>query len=216
MKALLFGSIGVLAETSELQRQAYNKAFKINNLNWNWNIGTYCGMLADPGGQKRLAQFSDGALSDTQIAKIHNDKQVVFEQLVKNGIKPRPGCVEIIQTCRERNIKIAFLTTTTPHTLATITAGLADFIDFTQFDLITNMSDVNQLKPDPEVFRYALTTLAISADQAIAIEDTRSNQQAAVQAGLRCYLYPGEYAALAPDVWAEDDVIARDLGALTL
>ena len=33
-KALLFGSIGVLTETSELQRKAYNEAFKLNNLEY--------------------------------------------------------------------------------------------------------------------------------------------------------------------------------------
>ena len=55
MKALFFGSIGVLAETSELQRQAYNTAFKINDLKWHWNVGTYCGLLQESGGQNRLA-----------------------------------------------------------------------------------------------------------------------------------------------------------------
>ena len=33
-KAVLFGSIGTLAETSDLQRNAFNEAFKISGLNW--------------------------------------------------------------------------------------------------------------------------------------------------------------------------------------
>lgn len=216
MKALLFGSIGVLTETSELQRQAYNTAFEISDLKWHWNIGTYCSMLTEPGGQKRLARFSGGTLNDTQITKIHRDKQAVFEQLVKTGIQPRPGCVELIQQCRERDIKVAFLTTTTPHTLAIIKAGLAESIDFNDFELITNMDAVDQLKPDPEVFLYALRNLGVSANQAIAIEDTKTNQQAAIQAGIRCYLFPGEYATLSPNVSAEDNIIIDDLRALTL
>ena len=40
-KALLFGSIGVLTETSELQRKAYNEAFKLNNLEYTWNAVSY-------------------------------------------------------------------------------------------------------------------------------------------------------------------------------
>ena len=32
MRALIFGSIGVLVETSELQRQAYNRAFAEHGL----------------------------------------------------------------------------------------------------------------------------------------------------------------------------------------
>ena len=36
-KAILFGSIGTLAETSDLQRNAFNEAFKISGLNWFWD-----------------------------------------------------------------------------------------------------------------------------------------------------------------------------------
>ena len=56
MKALLLGSIGVLAETSELQRRAYNTAFVAHGIDWHWNIATYCRHLDTPGGQNRLQQ----------------------------------------------------------------------------------------------------------------------------------------------------------------
>ena len=40
MKALFFGSIGTIVETSEIQRQSFNLAFKEAGLNWYWNIAT--------------------------------------------------------------------------------------------------------------------------------------------------------------------------------
>ena len=67
--SIFFGSIGVLAETSELQRQAYNTALKLNGINWQWNIGTYCGLLQKPGGQKRLSSFIGSDLDYEQIIK---------------------------------------------------------------------------------------------------------------------------------------------------
>ena len=70
-KALLFGSIGVLAETSELQRRAYNEALKLNNVGWRWNIGTNCNLLQEPGGKKRLSSFGGGALAKEQIGRAH-------------------------------------------------------------------------------------------------------------------------------------------------
>ncbi|MFT7179418.1 MAG: phosphoglycolate phosphatase-like HAD superfamily hydrolase, partial [Oceanospirillaceae bacterium] len=36
-KAILFGSIGTLVETSELQRRAFNQAFSEAGLDWNWS-----------------------------------------------------------------------------------------------------------------------------------------------------------------------------------
>ena len=100
-KALLFGSIGVLTETSELQRRAYNKALKLNDIEYTWNIGTYCELLKKPGGKKRLSSFGGKILSDEQIEKIHIDKQQIFEDLVKDGIEPRPGCLQTLKKCKE-------------------------------------------------------------------------------------------------------------------
>ena len=45
MRAIFFGSIGTMAETSEIQRKAFNKAFKEFGLNWYWNIGNYINMI---------------------------------------------------------------------------------------------------------------------------------------------------------------------------
>ena len=45
MKALLLGSIGVLAETSELQRRAYNTAFVAHGVDWNGTLPPIAGTL---------------------------------------------------------------------------------------------------------------------------------------------------------------------------
>ena len=195
-KALLFGSIGVLAETSELQRRAYNEALKLNNVAWHWNIGTYCNLLQEPGGKKRLSSFGGGALAKQLIEKIHYDKQEIFEDLVKNGIEPRSGCLEAVKACKDLGIKLGFITTTTPKTVAIIKEGLSNYIDFEDFDLITSNQLVKQGKPNVEIYEYALSKLKISANEAIAIEDTKANQSSANRCGIDCYLFPGEYATI--------------------
>ena len=98
---LLFGSIGVLVETSELQRQSFNRALNMNGVDWNWNIGTYCDLLKEPGGKKRLSEYSDNQLSAEKVEQIHKDKQSVFEELLGVGVKPRSGCVEAIKKCKD-------------------------------------------------------------------------------------------------------------------
>ena len=37
MKAILFGSIGTLIETSDIQRESFNEAFKEAGLDWYWD-----------------------------------------------------------------------------------------------------------------------------------------------------------------------------------
>jgi len=48
MKSILFGSIGVLAESSEIQRRAFNEAFMEFGLDWYWNVANYIKMLQKP------------------------------------------------------------------------------------------------------------------------------------------------------------------------
>ena len=194
MRALIFGSIGVLVETSELQRQAYNTAFAAHGLDWHWNVATYCQLLATPGGQRRLNRLSGGRLSETEISRIHETKQRVFGELLASGVAARPGITDSIALARRHGLKIGFVTTTTPRTLQIVQDAVAGQIDFSAFDVITSKADVAREKPDGEVYGFALETLGIDAGDAIAFEDTAVNQGAAANAGLRCHLFAGEYA----------------------
>ena len=193
---LLFGSIGVLVETSELQRQSFNRALNMNGVNWNWNVGTYCDLLKEPGGKKRLSEYTDNQLSAEKVAQIHKDKQSVFEELIGVGVKPKSGCVEAIKKCKDNGGKVGFVTATTPYTVAIIEKSLSNHINFDDFDIITSCNSVAQPKPSSEIYEYALSELEIGAAQTIAIEDTKANQKAAINSGIRCYLYPGEYSVL--------------------
>ena len=194
MKALLLGSIGVLAETSELQRQAYNTAFVAHGVDWHWNIATYCQHLATPGGQNRLQQLGGGALSAMEIRRIHETKQDVFAASLAGGIAPRPGIVETLTAARAAGLRIGFVTTTTPRTIAMIREALAGDIDMSDFAVITSKDDVIREKPDGACYELALSRLGIAARDALAIEDTVASQSAAIAAGIRCHLYTGSYA----------------------
>ena len=191
---LLFGSIGVLVETSELQRQSFNRALSMNGVDWHWNIGTYCDLLKDPGGKKRLLEFSHNQLSVELVEQIHRDKQSVFEELIGVGLKPRIGCLEAFKKCKDNGGKVGFVTTTTPYTIHIIEKSLANYINFEDFDIITSCETVSKPKPSSEVYEYVLSQLKLSPEQTIAIEDTKVNRKAAVKSGIDCYLYPGEYS----------------------
>ena len=59
MTAVLFGSIGALADTSELQREAFNEAFRAHGLDWNWSQDEYQRLLAESGGEQRIAAYAE-------------------------------------------------------------------------------------------------------------------------------------------------------------
>ena len=192
--ALLFGSIGVLAETSEIQRQAYNQSFEEHGLDWYWNIANYCELLKTPGGKRRLKDFSNVSLPDDLIDSIHDRKESIFLEQLKSDLSPRDGVADCIRVCRQKDIKIGFITTTSQRNIESLARALDQHVDFEQFDLITTKSDVGKEKPNGEVYKFALSKIEVSAEKTIAIEDTEINQQAALENGIQCYLFAGEYA----------------------
>ena len=109
MKSILFGSIGVLTESSEIQRRAFNEAFKEFGLDWYWNVANYIKMLQKPGGLNRIADYSNYKLNKNDIKKIHDLKVKHFKFLSKNKLKPRKGILEVIDFGLKNHIKIAIV-----------------------------------------------------------------------------------------------------------
>ena len=70
MKSILFGSIGVLVESSEIQRKAFNEAFKEFGLDWYWNVANYIKLLQKPGGLNRIADYSNYKLNQNTLGLI--------------------------------------------------------------------------------------------------------------------------------------------------
>lgn len=194
MKALFLGSIGVIAETSELQRQAYNSAFAEYGLDWYWSVGNYCEMLKRPGGKKRISAFSNLGLDEDLIQNIHLRKQAIYTEMLDGGIAPRAGLVECIAKCQEQGVKLGLITTTTQANINALSHAMKKHVDFKAFDLITIKDDVSAEKPNGEVYRYALEKLGVSAPDVLAVEDTEANQTAAMHEHIICYLFAGEYA----------------------
>ena len=194
MKALFFGSIGTIVETSEIQRQSFNLAFKDAGLNWYWNIATYCDLLREPGGKKRIRNYSSNTLSENIVDLIHSKKEEYFEEFLSESLLPRDGVTEIIDLCSKRKIKLGFITSTSLKNINSIKNALIGKLDFSCFDIITSIENVKNPKPDSEVYAFALSELGLDKSDVYVIEDTKANQSAAIELGITCFLNPGEYA----------------------
>ena len=103
MSALLLGSISTVADTSELQRQAYNQAFAEHGLDWRWDQDDYRAMLATSGGQSRIAGYARSRGQDADAKAIHETKSKIFQDsLATAGLAPRPGVAAAIRAARSR------------------------------------------------------------------------------------------------------------------
>lgn len=196
MSAIFFGSIGTIADTSELQRQAFNQAFKAHGLDWCWNREEYLTMLEKSGGQKRIADYAGSTGQTVDAAAIHRSKSEFFQKsLAESQVKPRSGVIETIQSAKNKGLKLALVTTTSQENVSMLIEALRPNIQATDFDLIVDASSVEHSKPDKAAYTFALERLGERSDHCIAIEDNLGGVEAAIAAGLDCVAFPGENTA---------------------
>lgn len=197
MKAILFGSIGVFCDSSELQRQAYNQAFAEVGLDWYWDAPLYKNLLLTPGGLARVARFADeyDAASGIDINSIHQRKTSLFANLLDEHQQTiRSGVVRLIKAAQAQGIKTAWVTSTEYANLEAIMRRSEGMLSAADFDVITHRSPQISDKPNPSPYLSALSQLGINADQAVAIEDTAAGMRSAIRAELACVVTPHRFS----------------------
>ncbi|MFI5509070.1 HAD family hydrolase [Mycobacterium sp. NPDC051804] len=216
MSAILFGSISTLADTSELQRRAFNEAFAAHGLNWQWSRDDYREMLGSNGGAQRIADHAASCGDDVDAAEVHAAKSAIFQELLgTQQMTARPGVAETIKRAREGGHKVGLVTTTSRENVAALLDALRGEIDPGDFDIVVDKSAVEDPKPAPSAYLYALSELGVDAADAVAIEDNEGGLKAAVDAGIACVAFPNENTAGGDFGDATETVDSIDLDRLS-
>jgi beta-phosphoglucomutase-like phosphatase (HAD superfamily) len=193
-KALLFGSIGTIVETSEIQRKSFNSAFKIAGLKWNWTKEIYKNLLNKSGGEERILRYAKQTKSNVNSKNIRKLKTKIFNHyLKKNKLKLRPGVKEIIKYSKKNQIKLGLVTSTTLDNINSIFFCLRENLNKKDFNFIGNSTLVKKPKPSAKIYKLALKKLRLSPKECIAIEDTQESLNSAIKAKLKCFIFPGKF-----------------------
>ena len=193
-KGLLFGSIGSIVETSEIQRKSFNKAFKKSGLNWIWTKKKYINLLNKSGGKDRIAKYAKKKNIKVNSQKIRNLKTEVFNNYLKKyHLTLRPGVKNIINVCKKQKIKIAFVSSTSLNNINSIFFSLRNSIKKKDFKFIGNSKLVKKHKPNPDIYLMALKKLNLKANDCIAIEDSQESLNSARRAKIKCVIFPGKF-----------------------
>ena len=191
-KAILFGSVGSLIESSEMQRESFNQAFDEAGLDWKWENEPYREMLKKCGGEKRIVEYARSRGETVDAKAIHDRKTEIFnEKLLASGKGLRPGVDQVIDYARDNNIKLGFVSSTEPRNIDSMMQAMEPALSREDFSVITSRELVSEGKPSPEVYEFALNQLGVSADEVVAIEDSSPSLQSAANAGVRCVAFPG-------------------------
>ena len=194
-KAILFGSIGTLVETSELQRRAFNQAFSEVGLDWIWAPDEYKIMLKKSGGRNRINEYATDRRVKVNAHEIHLKKTEIFDKMMnEEKVSPRPGVANLIGYALDNDIQLGFVTSTSEANIDAVFTSLNKQIKRSDFNFIGNDKMVSKPKPDSEIYLKALSNLKLNAKDCVAIEDTEVSMRSAINANIKCIAFPGALA----------------------
>ncbi|MDM7325385.1 MAG: HAD-IA family hydrolase [Thermus sp.] len=196
LKAILWDLDGTLAETEELHREAFNRAFSHFGLPLYWDQEAYARLLWTTGGKERLKRALEETpeaprLTWEEIAEVHRYKTDLYLRLLREeGVRLRPGVRRLLAQAREAGVALVLATTTSPENAQAFLegAGLSGW-----FSLVLAGDVVPRKKPDPGIYLLAQERLGLSPREGVAVEDSRNGLLSARGAGFPVLVTPSLY-----------------------
>jgi putative hydrolase of the HAD superfamily len=196
---LIFDFDGLIVDTETARYYAWKEVIESHGVPlplsvWHENIGLPSEAF-DP--IEFLKERVEGPLD---VESVRTRKNGIFWSRME-GESLRPGIREYLEEGRRRGMKLA-ICSSSPR--GWIERNLPTWGIEGRFDAVVTGSDVEKIKPAPELYLKVLELLGLAADQCIAFEDSPKGVQAAKAAGLFCVAVPNS-------ITAEADLEGADL-----
>ena len=206
LQAIIFDVDGTLAETEDVHRRAFNRAFAEFGHDWTWDVPRYKDLLKVTGGKNRIRLYLEESHPndlarpdlDDHIAQLHQRKTALYAEIMADGgagggVELKPGVENLIRSAHDAGMLIAIATTTTPGNITALFRATMGEAVLDWFAVIGHHDNAPTLKPDPEVYHLVLAKLGLAPEACLAIEDSGNGIRAAHAAGIPCLVVKSEF-----------------------
>jgi HAD superfamily hydrolase (TIGR01509 family) len=201
--ALLFDCDGVILETEELHRLAYNAAFEAADLTIDgeavvWSVQYYDVLQNTVGGGKpkmfyhfrnttgAFPMVGDQASPATQeeqqalIDKLQAHKTNIYKEFIEEKAVPRPGVIELMdEALADPRIAVGVCSASTKEAVTKVLAVTLGEERRSKLDVCILGDDVAEKKPNPMIYNVAREKIGIDKERCVVIEDSMVGLRAA-------------------------------------
>lgn len=195
-KAIIFGSMDTIIETSELKLRAFNAAFVEAGLDWKWGAAQYRPLRQYGSGRQQITAYAKQMGENVDAVALHKRKTEIFDALLlSENIAPRTGVLELVNYARHNDIALGFAADTMQGNIDALFEALSGKLSADDFDFIANRHAIKRSKPYPDIYELALSKLGLSADQVVAIEDCEVCLRSPRTAGIIAIGFPSQLSS---------------------
>lgn len=187
LQAVLFDMDGTLIDTECYYRIFWPKALAVFGYTMTDEQALFMRSLGRPFAPQQLKKWFGEELDYYAVRDTR--KAMMEEALEQDGIRLKPGAVELLTFLREKGITTAVATATDMERANRYLerTGLAPY-----FDKVISATAVKEGKPSPDIYLYACEALGVAPERAMAVEDSPNGVLSAYRAGCKVVMVPDQ------------------------
>ncbi len=186
IKAVIFDFDGLILDTETHEYEVLQEIFEEHGSAlpmsvWGKVIGTSAGFQPFVYLEEQL----ETKLDHEELTKMRQER---FIKRMENE-KPRPGVEAYLSAAKELGLKIGLASSSD---YKWVSQHLKQIGLYDDFECIRTADDVEEVKPNPELYLKAADCLGVKPGECIAFEDSVNGSIAAKRAGMKCVIVPNQ------------------------
>ncbi len=187
IQAVLFDMDGTLIDTECYYRRCWPMALAAFGYHMTDEQALFMRSLGRPFAPAQLKSWFG---EDLDYWAVRDKRKELMEEMIgAEGIRLKPGAVELLEYLNQKGITAAVATATD---LERANRYLEQIGLLPYFDRVISATQVKEGKPSPDIYEFACRELGLLPENCIAVEDSPNGVRSAYRAGCKVIMVPDQ------------------------